>query len=45
MNERKIGKIGIGIIVGLISAIGALVTSEYIKNSEEAADAGKEKAK
>ena len=34
MIKKQIGKIGITVIVGLISAIGALVATEFIKASE-----------
>ena len=34
MIKKQIGKIGITYIVGLISAIGALVVTEYVKASE-----------
>ena len=34
MIRKQISKIGITVIVGLISAIGALVVAEYAKASE-----------
>lgn len=41
MIKKQIGKIGITVIVGLISAIGALVVTEYTKALESTAYSGK----